>query len=495
MIEPYNGLLNIFDSVKSIKKTKKYKKSYLFYTNSSGERFWIKYLAYYAVKTYELVESIDYMWSDSPLRPLHSTKKNKMKAFYKWSSRYQKKSNTNGFYIMTDDSVKSKINISKLSDNDIKKISKMDYCYLMKIEMPQNGYENTEIFMYRNKINRKFSIKFEKVLMEKTYDLIVVMNGALFENAVALKLANIYGIKCITIEIGEKTDKILMAENKEAWCFDSKKYFDIYKEYYSKKEQMLKTVKILEDRKHPKLGINNASQFQKAELVTPDQITNVLNIPLGNKIALACTNVAWDSAVLGKGRAFHSQREWILFLLEYFRNKPNWFLVVRIHPHEKEVGTNAPVSKIINEYINNNPMTNMAVVGDEIEINTYSIAQIANIGLVYSSSVGMEMAMDGLPVITAANVHYSNLGFTFDPTTPHDFEKCLDEAEELGKNLKPNFSKNAVAYYGIYHNEIFKKAPWNWADYEKNGFVGSFMETVNNESKIFDILSSGDIYA
>ena len=89
MIEPYNGLLNIFDSVKSINKTKKYKKSYLFYTNSSGERFWIKYLAYYAVKTYELVESIDYMWSDSPLKPLHSTKKNKMKAFYKWSSGYQ----------------------------------------------------------------------------------------------------------------------------------------------------------------------------------------------------------------------------------------------------------------------------------------------------------------------------------------------------------------------------------------------------------------------
>lgn len=495
LIEPYNGLLDMFDVIKAIKRNTYLKKNCLFYTNACGERFWVKYLGYYAIKMYEKLEKVDYMWSDAPLAPLSFSKRNKIKEFYKWSSQYLKKRSWGNFTLITDEIVQPKKSFSSIAFEVLEEISRLDYCYLNKIETANEGYRETELYKYRMKVNKDFASKFEMILEKNKYDFIVIMNGCLFENAIALKIAKEKNIKVITIEIGEKLDRILLADDNEAWCFNSKMYFEKFKKIYSQKKYILESLEFLNNRKQPKLGENNASQFQKAALGNIGEIKERLGIYDGMKIALACTNVAWDSAVLGKGRAFSSQENWLKYLIHFFKNKKDWFLIIRIHPHEKVIGTNAPVGIMIKEYLNENSMSNIAVVGDGVEINTYSLAEIARVGLVYSSSIGMEMAIDGLPVVTAAKVHYSGLGFTLDPESSEEYGQILESIDYQDHKVNIDLQLDATTYYGIYHNQIFKKAPWNWGDYQKNGFVNSFMTSSDNESNIFDILASGNIYA
>jgi len=58
---------------------------------------------------------------------------------------------------------------------------------------------------------------------------------------------------------------------------------------------------------------------------------------------------------------------------------------------------------------------------------------VADLGLVYTTTVGLEMALRGIPVIVAGKTHYRNRGFTQDPNTWVDYFKVLNR---LLLNLK-----------------------------------------------------------
>ncbi len=55
------------------------------------------------------------------------------------------------------------------------------------------------------------------------------------------------------------------------------------------------------------------------------------------------------------------------------------------------------------------------LIGPREKVNTYDLIEVADLGLVYTTTVGMEMAMKGLPVIVAGQTHYRGRGFTYDP--------------------------------------------------------------------------------
>ncbi len=50
----------------------------------------------------------------------------------------------------------------------------------------------------------------------------------------------------------------------------------------------------------------------------------------------------------------------------------------------------------------------LVAAGDPV--NTYDLVEIADLGLVYTTTVGMEMAMSGVPVIVAGQTHYRGEG-------------------------------------------------------------------------------------
>ena len=47
--------------------------------------------------------------------------------------------------------------------------------------------------------------------------------------------------------------------------------------------------------------------------------------------------------------------------------------------------------------------------------------------LVYTSTVGLEVAARGTPVVVAADTHYRDRGFTFDPKTPAEYWAAVDQ--------------------------------------------------------------------
>src|SRR5262249_15774761 len=64
-------------------------------------------------------------------------------------------------------------------------------------------------------------------------------------------------------------------------------------------------------------------------------------------VALLCTNIAHDSAVLGANRTFGSMAEWIVRTVGWFLNRPDWQLVVRCHPAELISPSSEPAPEML----------------------------------------------------------------------------------------------------------------------------------------------------
>jgi hypothetical protein len=131
-----------------------------------------------------------------------------------------------------------------------------------------------------------------------------------------------------------------------------------------------------------------------------------------------------DSGTLRRQRVFASQREWIHKTCGYFKQHPEWKLIVRAHPVEYSwrKKLRIRVGDIAAEAAGN--ASNILVIRGNEKASTYAMLQDAHVGIVWVSNVGVDMVIRGCPVIAAGNPCYSGLGLVEEPVGPAQyFEK------------------------------------------------------------------------
>ncbi len=479
-IKPYHGYAKILNSKKNNFRSGDNREN-IFFSNSVGSGFWFKYFAYHVALSRMLGANAVYLWTDKSLTP--ELKKN---CFSKWSYWFIKDKKNN---ILIDN---IKINDCDVLEKDdievIAETSLIDYCYLNLIEYPDRSYESSKLYQYRIITNTESLIRLKKLLKYRRPKRLHIPGGANLENKICLYVAMKLGIEAVTYEIGEKAGKIVTTKNNHFWKFDSK---ELYLKYFNQYEKSLPDAyRVLEKRMEPRKFDDNIVAFQNTDVVDREKILEELKIGKEKKIALACTNVAWDAAALFMGRAFKSQIEWLIFLVEYFREKQNWQLIIRIHPGETLHKTNTRLGADLVKVYNNKLPENVKIIFPEDKINTYSIVKYAQIGFVFTSSIGMEMVMLGLPVITVGIVHYAELGFTYDPINKKDCEKTIDGLINNSLSVGEDWAKTAGVYFNIYHAEVYKDAVWNWRDFERYGKIANWEKCFNKSSSILDFLKN-----
>lgn len=132
-------------------------------------------------------------------------------------------------------------------------------------------------------------------------------------------------------------------------------------------------------------------------------------------VLLLATNVLGDSLTLGRHVFARSMAEWVEKTIRCLAARPQVQVVVRVHPGERLIQGPAMATVIQNALGTVPP--HIHVIGPRDPTNTYDLIDLASTGLVYTTTVGMEMAMRGVPVIVAGNTHYRGRGFTLDPSS------------------------------------------------------------------------------
>jgi hypothetical protein len=141
-------------------------------------------------------------------------------------------------------------------------------------------------------------------------------------------------------------------------------------------------------------------------------------------VVLLATNVLGDSLTLGRQTFSETMAEWIERTVQYFAGREDVQLVIRVHPGETLTHGTSMVD-VVRAALGEVP-AHIHLVGPEEKVNTYDVVDIADLGLVYTTTVGLEMALRGIPVVVAGQTHYRNRGFTHDPDTWDAYFESLD---------------------------------------------------------------------
>jgi hypothetical protein len=116
--------------------------------------------------------------------------------------------------------------------------------------------------------------------------------------------------------------------------------------------------------------------------------------------------------------------------------------VIRVHPAEVKLSgrqSREPVEAFIRECFPVLPR-NVTLISATDPTSSYALMDMADLGLVYTSTAGLEMALAGLPVVVAADTHYCGKGFTIDVERRDEFEqtlhRVLDDPGAFGPDLE-----------------------------------------------------------
>jgi hypothetical protein len=121
-------------------------------------------------------------------------------------------------------------------------------------------------------------------------------------------------------------------------------------------------------------------------------------------------------------------------------------LVIRAHPAESRWGTAQPVETELTARLSALP-DNVILVRPDETLSSYGLLAITDLVLCYTTTVGLEAAVRGIPVAVAGRPHYRSRGFTIDLDSPHDLEGAIAEPQAMSDEQIELARRYAFAFF------------------------------------------------
>jgi len=288
-------------------------------------------------------------------------------------------------------------------------------------------------------------------------DVVFMLNGLFFAERILRERARKRGIRVVTYEHGVFPNTLCASDGIA-------NYYDIGDLWEEVRDQDLSPDEnaALDDYMAARRRGERASfNYWPNPIEGRQRIASELGLDLRRPVVGLFTNVTWDSAAQGRDRAFEGLSDWVAATILHFARRPGVQLVIRVHPAEVRGvpghETMDPILGQIRQRFGQLP-SNVRIVPPESHLSSYSLAEMSVCDLVYTSTIGLEMAMDGLPVVVAGDVHYAGRGFTIDPKTRDEYGHAVATALQLGR--KPETADRARRYAYAFFFRNFHASPF-----------------------------------
>ena len=266
----------------------------------------------------------------------------------------------------------------------------------------------------------------DRLLEEQAPDVFLLFNGRQSSTRVALELARARGIRVIVHERGMRNEQLFLIENES--CISLERFRQMWRDWGEvplTAPELERIVSFMLGREH---GQDLAWDQFSASTQPLDDVRA--------KLALRADRPVWalftssDDETAGEAdwsSPFTSQREWIARTIEYVRANPQLDLVIRVHPNtgsKRSTGANRKQLEEMRSLRENLP-ANVRLIDPEEEISSYSLMDIAAVGLVWVSTVGLEMACKGKAIVLAAGNYVHGTSFVTSIADPDRYEDTL----------------------------------------------------------------------
>ncbi|MCE5327999.1 MAG: hypothetical protein LLG01_16450 [Planctomycetaceae bacterium] len=262
-----------------------------------------------------------------------------------------------------------------------------------------------------------------KALAAMKPDRVVMSHGIYCTWGPAREVLLEASIPVLTYGEGKKKDTIKFNWNTSADWWDVSKEWQKVRDVPLTAEQE-KTIDdyLASRRTHSK----DARVYNFGREETLEETRRRLNLEPDKQTFVLFTNVLWDAASAQREIAFKNPIEWVTATIAWFAGHPDKQLVVKIHPAEVVIGTSQPFALLIRQEFPNLP-ANVRVIEPHEKVNSWSIMRVADLGLVHTSTIGMELQLEGIPVAVVSKTHFRGRGFTIDVNSRQEYFDLIEQ--------------------------------------------------------------------
>jgi hypothetical protein len=354
---------------------------------------------------------------------------------------------------------------------DVKEISLWDAQYtLMREEVDMSSPKDRALYDLRLKRNTYAALAALEWMQTHKPDVVMIPNGLILEMGIVFRVARNLNIPAVTFEFNDQREQIWLAQNTSIMRQDTD-YLVRDRCSLPMIDEMYEHLADLENaRRGARVWGKSKRLWQYVSAQGAAQTRQALGLD-GRPVVLLAANVLGDSLTLGRNIFAESMSEWITRTVQFFANRPDVQLVIRIHPGEKLVPQAKSMGMVVREALPELP-SHIHVIGALDNVNTYDLIEIANLGLAYTTTVGVETAMNGIPVISCGETHYRGRGFTIDPNSWEEYFSTLQKvlSDLPAHRLTEEQTAKAWNYAYRFFFEYPRPFPWRlmnfWDDLE-----------------------------
>jgi len=354
---------------------------------------------------------------------------------------------------------------------DIEEVSLWDAQYtLMREEVDMNDKGDKALYDLRIKRNTFAALATLDWMQVNKPDVVLIPNGLILEMGIVFRVARYLNIPAVTFEFNDQREQIWLAQNTSIMQQDTD-YLVRDRCSLPMTDEMYERLADLENaRRGARVWGKSKRLWQYVSSQGAEATRKMLNLD-DRPVVLLAANVLGDSLTLGRNIFAESMSEWITKTVQYFAKRTDVQLVVRVHPGEKIVPQAKSMGTVVREALPELP-SHIHVIGAVDNVNTYDLIEIANLGLAYTTTVGVETAMNGIPVISCGQTHYRDRGFTIDPNTWDGYFSALETvlSDLPAHRLSEEQTAKAWNYAYRFFFEYPRPFPWRlmnfWDDLE-----------------------------
>jgi len=344
--------------------------------------------------------------------------------------------------------------------------SAFDVMYTLQVE---DFNRDSDLYRLRVARNESAALAALRLLQDQRPETVLIPNGLVTELGIFYQVARHLDVMTVTYEFNDQREQIWLSQNNVVMRQNTDALWAA-KGGAPLTEAEREKIAALEDARTSAQKYGKGTRFwQDVASVGGEKLRADLGLD-ARPVALLATNVLGDSLTLGRNVFTASMAEWIAKTVQYFAARADVQLVVRVHPGERLMKGPSSLG-VIHAAVPQMP-EHIKLIGPDEKVNTYDLMELAGLGLAYTTTVGMEMAMRGAPVILAGQTHYRGRGFTYEPTTYDEYFGLLDKllTDLPAHRLSPEQVETAWNYAYRFFFDFPLAFPWRlmkfWHDLE-----------------------------
>lgn len=304
-------------------------------------------------------------------------------------------------------------------------------------------------------------------------DLQLIFNGRMAPTRIALEIAKKEGIRVLAEERGFVPGFMRLVENTH--CLDPAPFYGLWEQWQStalSPNEVEQLKQLLTD--HMRGDSFEVSLFA-AIPSGADAVARELGLDRSRPIITAFTSATDESACQSEAAGIlSSQSEWLERTINFAGTTPGHQFVIRAHPNtsgKRALGVNETESALLADLERRAP-PNVTVVAPEADISSFDLIALSQAGLIWHSTVGLEMAAQGKPVLRAGAYWFRDASFMITPRDSHDYENALQQllkVEDPQETLDRTIQAWRFAYCWFFrqsfHFPLVKQPDWARGDF------------------------------